>query len=44
VIVDMRNGEIVTRDLDPAWEGNLANPAIRADSRAQGVPFPSDDQ
>ncbi len=44
VVVDMRDGRIVARDLDPATQSNLANPAIRADSRARGTTFPSDDQ
>lgn len=44
VVVDMRRGEVVARDLDPELQGNLANPAIRTDSRARGLAFPSDSQ
>lgn len=33
VIVDMRTGSIVSRDFDPDLEGNLANPAMRRESR-----------
>lgn len=36
VVVDLRAVELVSRDFDPAVEGNFANPAIRARSRARG--------
>lgn len=44
VVVDLRTGTLVARDLDPTWEGNLANPAQRQASRARDVAFPSDSQ
>ena len=33
VVIDLRTGEIVSRNFDPDAEGNLANPAFRVDSR-----------
>ena len=44
VVVDLRDGALVARGLDPAWEGNLANPAVREASRARGVRFPTDSE
>ena len=35
VVVDLRTVRMVSADLDPALEGNLANPAIRAQSRSR---------
>lgn len=42
VVVDLRTNTVVDADLDPTWEGNLANPATRRASRARGVAFPND--
>ena len=33
VVVDVRTGTLVSRDFDPDLEGNLANPAMRRESR-----------
>ena len=44
VVVDMRSGELVARDLDPTTESNFANPATRAQSRSRDLVFPSDSQ
>ncbi len=35
VVVDLRTLSLVSRDFDVATEGNLANPAIRAESRSR---------
>ena len=35
VVVDLRSLSLVSRDFDAATEGNLANPAIRAESRSR---------
>lgn len=35
VIVDLRTQSLVSRDFDAATEGNLANPAIRDESRSR---------
>ena len=35
VVVDLRDVRVLSNDFDPALEGNLANPAARAQSRAQ---------
>jgi hypothetical protein len=35
VVVDLRTLSLVSRDFDAATEGNLANPAIRAESRSR---------
>lgn len=35
VVVDLRSLTLVSRDFDAALEGNLANPAIRAESRSR---------
>ena len=34
VVVDLRTVSVFSNDFDPATEGNLANPAIRAESRS----------
>lgn len=44
VVIDLRDGSLVSRDLDPTWESNFANPAIRQNSRARDVAFPHDSQ
>ena len=42
VAVDLRTGALAARDMDPTWEGNFANPAMREASRARGLRFPTE--